>query len=431
MKFLDTDFYQLSIVLAYIISDIADEEAGFECFYRHPKKELDYSCYFKGENEVNEFISSVKKEIKNKTFVNDFIKYISPKIRIEKREEYIKKVKEFFKKDFDFEYTVFKDDCVVNPMIPVFQFKGPRWIGTIIETPITNIINGRTGLNTQRHLNKNTQFQEDIVNGNRNSKNWDIYLNMLRNRALDYRASTDVPLMDASYRRAAGAKIAVKTAEIGMECGLNGTSNLRALRTSPFIKDYMVGGTMAHSYIMSYKTELEGFKVWNEVFPNTSFLVVTYNTVKAVLKIIRNDLKPKNVRIDSGDFFVICQVVRDILDEAGWEDVGIYISGDLTPELLRELTEKKVPFNQAMIGTKLTNIDEIVGINPGFVYKLVEYTRDGEKVYPVKKASGKGNYPGLKEVIVENGILKIRPGFGFVNPECIKENMEVQNDFQI
>ena len=180
---------------------------------------------------------------------------------------------------------------------------------------------------------------------------------------------------------------------------------------------------------MSYETELRAFQVWNEIFPNTSFLVDTFDTIKAVRKIVRNNLKPKNVRIDSGDFFTVCQEVRDILDENGWNDVGIYISGDLTPELLTELTNKKVPFDQAMIGTKLTNLGEIVNINPGFVYKLVEYTRDGKKYYPVKKASGKGNYPGLKEVIVENGKLHIKPGFGFVNPNLIIENMEVINDF--
>ena len=231
------------------------------------------------------------------------------------------------------------------------------------------------------------------------------------------------------WKKAAGEKIAVKTAEISMEYCLNGTSNLRALRVSPFIKAHMVGGTMAHSYIMSYETELRAFQVWNEIFPNTSFLVDTFDTIKAVRKIVRNNLKPKNVRIDSGDFFTVCQEVRDILDENGWNDVGIYISGDLTPELLTELTTKKVPFDQAMIGTKLTNLGEIVNINPGFVYKLVEYTRDGKKYYPVKKASGKGNYPGLKEVIVENGKLHIKPGFGFVNPNLIIENMEVINDF--
>lgn len=429
MKFLDTDFYQLSIVLAYIISGIADEESGYECFYRHPKKELNNVCYFKGEQEVQRFINDVKKELKDKTFVNQFIKYIKPKIRTEKQEEYINIVKKFFEKDFEFEFTVFKDDCIVNPLIPVFQFKGPRWIGQIIETPITNIINGRTGLNTQIHLNKATAFQKDIVEGNRKSENWSIYLDMLRKRVIEYRMSTDVPLMDASFRRAAGEKIAVKTAEISMEYCLNGTSNLRALRVSPFIKAHMVGGTMAHSYIMSYETELRAFQVWNEIFPNTSFLVDTFDTIKAVRKIVRNNLKPKNVRIDSGDFFTVCQEVRDILDENGWNDVGIYISGDLTPELLTELTNKKVPFDQAMIGTKLTNLGEIVNINPGFVYKLVEYTRDGKKYYPVKKASGKGNYPGLKEVIVENGKLHIKPGFGFVNPNLIIENMEVINDF--
>lgn len=428
MKLLDTDFYQLSIVLAYIISGKADEQAGFECFYRHPKKELENRCYFKGENEVHTFMENVQKELKEKTFVKEFIRLISPKIRVEKRKEYTEKVEKFFKQEFDFEYSVYKDDCVVPPLTPVFQFKGARWIGTLLETPLTNIVNGRTGLNTQRHLGKMSEYQRVVVEGDRKSPFWNDYLNKVKDRAIAYRLSTTKPIMDASYRRAGGLKISVKVAEIAMELGFNGTSNVAARIRSPFIKDEMIGGTMAHSFIMSYKTELEAFKVWNEVFPHTSFLVDTYDTVKAVKKLVREDLKPENVRIDSGDFYTICQEVRNIFDEAGWYDVGIYISGDLTPELLTDLENKRVPFDKCMVGTKLANLGEIVAINAGFVYKLVEYTSNGERVFPVKKACGKGNYPGLKRVVCSDKVL-LKDGFGFEGLDLIKEDMEVVYDF--
>lgn len=428
MKLLDTDFYQLSIVLAYIISNKANDIAGFECFYRHPKQELENVCYFKGEKEIHSFMSGIKKEIESKSFVNDFVRLITPKIRIEKREEYIRLVREFFQQDFSFEYSVYKDDCVVPPLTPVFQIRCPRWIGTLLETPITNIINGRTGLNTQRHLGKMSEYQRVVVEGDRTSPFWNDYLNKVRDKAIAYRLSTEKPIMDASYRRAGGLKISVKVAEIAMEMGFNGTSNVAARVRSPFIKDEMIGGTMAHSFVMSYNTELEAFKVWNEVFPHTSFLVDTYDTVKTVKKLVREDLKPENVRIDSGDFYTICKEVRDIFDEAGWYDVGIYISGDLTPELLFDLEDNKVPFDKCMVGTKLANLGEIVAINPGFVYKLVEYTSNGKRVFPVKKACGKGNYPGLKRVVCSDKVL-LKDGFGFEGLDLIKEDMEVVYDF--
>ena len=40
----------------------------------NPKKELENRCYFKGENEVHTFMENVQKELKEKTFVKEFIK---------------------------------------------------------------------------------------------------------------------------------------------------------------------------------------------------------------------------------------------------------------------------------------------------------------------------------------------------------------------
>ena len=74
------------------------------------------------------------------------------------------------------------------------------------------------------------------------------------------------------------------------------------------------------------------------------------------------------------------------------------------------------------------HLDEIVGINPGFVYKLVEYTSNGERIFPVKKACGKGNYPGLKRVVCSDKVL-LKDGFGFEGLDLIKEDMEVVYDF--
>ena len=110
----------------------------------------------------------------------------------------------------------------------------------------------------------------------------------------------------------------------------------------------MIGGTMAHSFIMSFESELEAFKAWFSIFPGSTILVDTYDTINAIKMIIENNLKPDFVRIDSGDFFTICQEVRDILDDAGWYDVGIYISGDLTPEILTKLEEEKEKAEKAL-----------------------------------------------------------------------------------
>ena len=431
-KILTTDYYQLSMVIAYIILDKAETQTGFECFFRAPKAEVTNNNYynFAGEQEVHKYIDKVKEELRNKTFITSFINVVADKLDPNRKEEYIRKIKNFFNTcNTDFEYSVCQENTRVFAKVPCFQFKGPLWIGTLLETPITNIVNGRTGLNTQKNNGTATQFMIDIVNGNRKTENWDRYLQMLKFRAEEYVLATKVPLMDASFRRAAGYKIAIKTAEIALKNGFRATSNVGGYFDSNLIKKNMIGGTMAHSFIMSFESELEAFKAWFSIFPGSTILVDTYDTINAIKMIIENNLKPDFVRIDSGDFFTICQEVRDILDDAGWYDVGIYISGDLTPEILTKLEEEKVPFNKAMIGTKLTNIGEIVNINCGFVYKIVEFTKaNGDRIFPEKKATGKGNYPGLKQIIVENNEIKLdtRTGnIGFINMNKTTEDMNV------
>lgn len=422
-----TDFYQISMVAAYILCDIAEEITGFESFYRHPKEEIGHVYYFKGEKEINSFINNLKEDLKDKSFINTFIKLVKDKFPKDKQELYCTKIRTFFENcNTDFQYTVFKDDAVLLPLVPAFQFKGPKWIGQLIETPITNTINGLTGLNTQLHLGRATPEMIAIVNGDKKSIYWDIYKTKLIDRALQYVSVTDKPIMDASFRRAAGYEISLVASKIALDYGFKGTSHVGAFFTYNFDSSF-IGGTMAHAFIMSFPTELEAFIAWNSIFPNSVMLVDTYDTLNAIQLLIDNNIKPHTVRIDSGDFFVITFQVRKLLDEAGWTDVQIYLSGDITPEILCDMEIKKVPFDKVMVGTKYVNID--LGVNCGFVYKIVEFTSKGKRILPEKKAEGKSNYPGLKNVSVQEGTLIMDVSsetFGLSNLNLITESMPIK-----
>ena len=342
-----------------------------------------------------------------------------------KKEDYYNKAKKAFEEmDKVFEYTIIPEGTIVKPYIPVFQFKGPKVIGQMIETKITNIINGPTGFKTFKEYGSKRVIH-NIENILFNSKE---YERKLREKAREYRNSTTKVILEAAYRRAPSEDIAIKASKIAIEEGWNGTSNVAAYMTGEINID-AIGGTMAHAFVMSFETEIEAFRVWNEIYPNSTILVDTYDTINAVKSLIENNIKPATVRIDSGDLKEMTYKVRKILNEAGWNDVKIFISGDITPEMLREFEEEGVPFDITMAGTKYVNIEEIAFINAGFVYKIVEYiNKKGERVFPVKKATGKSNYPGLKEVYFNNDIVvKIGNDFGFFgNPKTITRDSKVK-----
>jgi nicotinate phosphoribosyltransferase len=374
---LQTDFYQLTMSYANLILGIAGEITGFESFYRHPKSEVagDNGFYiFSGEQAVKNFMTSVLNEIKDPSFFDSFWDILSPKIDDPDSSKYRQAKSAFNDISKDFSFTVVPDGTKVYPKMPVFQFKGPRMIGQLIETPITNIINGRTGKETFSNFFNNSK----ILNQIEYSLSCDTsYCNKLISRALEYRNATDKILLEAGFRRSPSFNIAFNASQIALDVGWDGTSN------TSFYKDispHLIGGTMAHAFIMSFENELDAFKAWNQVFPNSTILIDTYDTLNAVRLLIDNDIKPSAVRIDSDPIEQLAFDVRSILDSAGWTDVKIFLSGDITPEKLIQWENNNVPFDICMAGTKYVNLDYMHSINAGFVYKIVVLVKSLMKI---------------------------------------------------
>ena len=442
-KPLKTDFYQFTMAYAYLMTGIADQITGFESFVRYVKADIvgpkkDY-LLFKGENDINEFMKEVKKVFNDKTTYKKIWKAVKVKLdkSIDKKQakkQYFAAVEKFMTKT-DFEYTVLKDNTKIYSLVPAFQFKGPKLIGQIIETPITNIINGQTGFNSLKQLNEDfskellTQI-ENILYPEINNKDFIEYCGKMNTRAIEYRNSTTKPIAEAAFRRAGNYDLAYMASIIALINGWDFTSNTSVKNKS--FKNQLTG-TMAHTFIMSFKTEEEAFIAWNKIFPNSTMLIDTYNCVNAVQTLIRLNIKPRAVRIDSDPLDQLTFEVRRELDKAGWQDVKIFISGDITPEILKDFEARNVPYDISMAGTKYANIEPLNHINCGFVYKVVEFTNEkGETFYPVKKAFGKSNYPGLKNTIYyedTNEIImtiKTNGEFGFKNLEKIKTNSLVR-----
>jgi len=261
----------------------------------------------------------------------------------------------------------------------------------------------------------------------------DSYLTLLEDKAKEYRAATTKILSEAGYRRSPSFTIAKEASRIAVKNYWEATSNMSLGNQIP---KKLIVGTMAHSFIMRFKNEITAFRVWNKYFPNSIFLIDTYDSIKAVKKIIKAKLKPSAVRIDSDPIEKIAIKVRKLLDKAGWTDVKIFLSGDITPEKLIKWEKENIPFDMCMVGTKYVNLGVMANVNCGFVYKIVEFTtiKNGEttKMYPEKKAKFKSNYPGLKKITVnDNGdiLMKItrkKDDFGFENMEKINSYAKVK-----
>ncbi len=83
-------------------------------------------------------------------------------------------------------------------------------------------------------------------------------------------------LVDFSLRRTQGVDAGLKVARASYLGGFIGTSNVLAGK----LYGLPIFGTMAHSYIISFKSEIAAFRAFARTFPhNTVLLIDTYDTI--------------------------------------------------------------------------------------------------------------------------------------------------------
>lgn len=228
-------------------------------------------------------------------------------------------------------------------------------------------------------------------------------------------ASQKGSLMEFGLRRAQGPDGAMSASRAAFIGGASGTSNTLAGK----LFGMPVMGTMAHSWIMSFPSELEAFRAYASIYPDKSvFLIDTYDTLKSGIKnaiIAGKELteKGKNfgVRLDSGDISYLAVEVRKVLDEAGLTKAKISVSNELTEDIITTLTAQHVPIDSWGVGTHMVtggNESSFTG-----VYKLAaRHDVATDKIIPTMKFSdnpAKNTNPGVKNVFRiydEHGMAK-------------------------
>jgi nicotinate phosphoribosyltransferase len=203
-------------------------------------------------------------------------------------------------------------------------------------------------------------------------------------------------LIDFAARRTQGVEAANQFARLSYLAGFAGTSN--ALAGARY--NIPVSGTMAHSFITSFPSEIAAFRHFARSFPDSStFLVDTYDTIEGTRKaaVVAREMKATGhrlqaIRLDSGDLDDLARRARAVLDEAGLPEVQIFASGGLDEFNVDELVRARAPIDGFGVGTR-------VGVSADApwadsVYKMVAYA--GRPV--LKLSSRKQTLPGPKQV---------------------------------
>lgn len=202
------------------------------------------------------------------------------------------------------------------------------------------------------------------------------------------------PIADFGMRRMHGFDAALLAARASYVGGVASTSNvLAAMRYG-----LPVSGTMAHSYIQAHAGEAEAFRSFTALYPKTTLLVDTYDTLEGVRRAIdlfyRLPEKQRfsAIRLDSGDLAALALESRTMLDAAGLEEVKIMASSSLDEYEIRALLDRGASIDGFGVGTRLGTVADLPYLDSA--YKLVEY--DGRA--QMKLSPDKSYHPGRKQV---------------------------------
>jgi nicotinate phosphoribosyltransferase len=204
-------------------------------------------------------------------------------------------------------------------------------------------------------------------------------------------------LAEFGLRRSHGTDAGMKAARAALVAGFDSTSNVLAGRTYGM----PLSGTMAHSFVTAFPSELDAFRAFARSFPDgTVLLLDTYDTAAAAHLAVEvgralaaDGHRLAGVRLDSGDLDRLSREVRAILDAGGFPDVRIVASGGLDEHDVAALLDAGAPVDVFGIGTRLDVSADAPSLD--MAYKLVRF--DGRDV--LKLSAGKETWVGGKQVV--------------------------------
>ena len=141
-------------------------------------------------------------------------------------------------------------------------------------------------------------------------------------------AAGEAGLVDFAFRRTHGVEAAMAVARATAIVGFSATSNVAAAQRFGL----RASGTMAHSYVEAFTSEVEAFRAFATDNPESATLLVdTYDVARGVQAAIEVILElglgeQAAIRIDSGDLGTLAVEARKLLDGAGLTSTRIFAS---------------------------------------------------------------------------------------------------------
>jgi nicotinate phosphoribosyltransferase len=207
------------------------------------------------------------------------------------------------------------------------------------------------------------------------------------------KAAVGRTVVEFGTRRAHSPEAGVLAARAAYVGGCEGTSNAE----TGMRYGVPLFGTAAHSWVMSFPTELAAFEQLQRLLGNnTVYLIDSYETLEGARRAASLGRPLWGVRLDSGNLGELAPVVRKILDDAGLADAKIMATGDLNEYKIHELMASRAPIDVFGVGTELSTSADAPSL--GVIYKMVEMEDAHGRRYPIKLSQDKHTLPGAKQV---------------------------------
>lgn len=353
-----TDLYELTMMNGYLRYGKDKNRACFDLFYR---RRGDVTAY-----AVAAGLEQVIEYVKNLRFTQEDVEYLRSLSIFD--DAFLNYLSDF---RFTGEILAVPEGTIIFPDEPILRVIAPIMEAQLLETALLNIINHQTLIATKAAR---------VVQSARGDK-----------------------VLEFGLRRAQGPDAGIYGARASIIGGCQATSNVLTGQ----LFGVPVGGTHAHSWVMSFGDELTAFRAYADVFPDNCLLLVdTYDTLGSgvpnaitVFKELRaRGKEPVGIRLDSGDLAFLSRQARIMLDEAGFPNAKIFASGDLDEEVIWDLKAQGAAIDVWGVGTRM--ITSMGNPALGGVYKLAAEEVDGQFVPRIKISENpaKITNPGVKQL---------------------------------
>jgi nicotinate phosphoribosyltransferase len=359
-----TDLYQLTMAYGYWKAGTWDHEAVFLLHFRKPPFGSGYTIAC-GLAPAIEFIERFH-------YAADDLEYLASLQGNDGNPLFQPEFLDFLRNlQLTCDVDAIPEGTAVFQHEPLIRIKGPLLQAQLLETPLLNLINFQTLIATKA--------------------------------ARVCLAAQGEPVLEFGLRRAQGIDGAMSAARAAYAGGCAATSNVLAGKHFGI----PVKGTHAHSWVLSFDTELEAFDAYARAMPNNCvFLVDTYDTLQGVRQAVEIGRKLRErghemvgIRLDSGDLAWLSIEARRILDQGGFPKAQILASSELDEHLIESLKLQGSRINVWGVGTKLVTGDEDPAL--GGVYKLTAIREPGgawKHKVKLSEQSVKITTPGLLQV---------------------------------